>query len=154
MEESEDIFIEEPSEFYRSDKDFTSLAAWQNAREVKLFFYINVLPKLPEIEKYNLNIQIRKAAISGTANIAEGYGRFHYQEAIQFYRISRASIYELKDHLISAFDLGFIVEKIHDDGLGLIEKAKVSINGFIKYNQCMLNDKRNERTGGKVHKPL
>ncbi|MCF8235630.1 MAG: four helix bundle protein [Bacteroidales bacterium] len=128
MENFDDFVLEEPPEFYRSDKDFTSLAAWQDTREVKLFFYNNVLPKLPNSEKYNLDIQIRKAAVSGTANIAEGYGRFHYQEAIQFYRVSRASVYELKDHLISSLDLEYIIKEIYDNGSALIEKAKVSIN--------------------------
>ena len=84
-------------------------------------------------ETYNLNLQIRKAAVSITANIAEGYGRFHYQEGIQFYRISRGSLYELKDHLISCFDLQFINNEVLNDGLKLIEQAKTSLNGYISY---------------------
>lgn len=74
---------------YKVYKDFTTLECWKLARKVKLFFYEKVLPKLPQEEKYNLGNQIRDAAISATANIAEGYGRFHYKESIQFYRISR-----------------------------------------------------------------
>jgi len=93
---------------YNSQKDFTFLEAWKKARLLKLFFYKEVIPYLPSEEKHNLNIQIRKASVSGTANISEGYGRYHYQEGIQFYRISRGSIYELKDHLISCFDLIYI----------------------------------------------
>jgi len=85
------------------------------------------------VEKYNLNIQIRKACISATANIAEGYGRYHYQEGIQFYRIARASIYELKDHLISCSDLTFIPPEIFEKGLSLIEDAKLTLNGYIRY---------------------
>ena len=98
-----DHFIEvmEPMDSYNTGKDFTSLQAWQKAREVKLFFYKKILLKLPKEEKYCLNTQIRRAAVSITANIAEGYGRFHYQEGIQFYRISKASLNELKDHLIA-----------------------------------------------------
>jgi four helix bundle protein len=78
--------------------------------------------------------------VSATANIAEVYGRFHYQEGIQFYRISRGSIYELKDHLISCFDLQYIDQIIYSAGIDLIEKAKVSLNGFIKY---VMNQKQN-----------
>ena len=100
--------VMEPEGEYKTGKDFISLKAWKKAKEVKLFFYKNILPKIPKYEKYSLNIQIRKACISSTANIAEGYGRFHYQEGIQFYRISRGSFYELKDHLITCFDLGYI----------------------------------------------
>jgi len=100
---------------------------------VKLFFYREVLPKLPDEEKYNLNVQIRKAGVSITANISEGYGRFFYQEGIQFYRISRGSLYELKDHLISCYDFNYISREVFDKGIPLIEDAKITLNGFIKF---------------------
>ncbi|OFX21229.1 MAG: hypothetical protein A2041_06825 [Bacteroidetes bacterium GWA2_31_9b] len=118
---------------YDANRDFTTLEAWKKARLVKLFFYNEVIPKLPSDKKFNLNIQIRKASISGTANISEGYGRYHYQEGIQFYRISRGSIYELKDHLISCYDFNFINKDIFEKGIALIEEAKITLNGYIKY---------------------
>lgn len=89
-----------------------------------MFFYNKIITNLPKEEKYNLDIQIRKAAISTTANIAEGYGRYHYQEGIQFYRIARASLYELKDHLLSCFDLNFIGDEEMNEGAVLIETEK------------------------------
>jgi len=137
--EEENIF-EEGTTVYNKHKDFKTLVCWQDARELKLFFYKKVIPYLPSDEKYNLISQIKRAAISITANIAEGYGRFHYQEGIQFYRISRGSIYELKDHLISCNDLGFIKTEILDEGITLIEKSKISLNGFINY----LTKRKNE----------
>jgi len=118
---------------YNAQKDFTTLEAWKKARLVKLFFYKEIVSNLPLEEKYNLNIQIRKAAVSATANISEGYGRFYYQEGIQFYRISRGSVYELKDHLISCFDLNYINKEVLEIGISLIEDAKVTLNGYIKY---------------------
>lgn len=120
---------------YNAEKDFTTLEAWKKAREVKLFFYKKILPKLPKGEKFNLDIQIRKASISSTANIAEGYGRFHYQEGIQFYRIARGSLYELKDHLISCYDFDYIANDLFDEGLHLIESAKITLNGYINFVQ-------------------
>lgn len=125
--------VEDGSLEYNSRKDYTSLEAWKKVRLVKLFFYKNVIPLLPPEEKFNLNIQIRKAAVSATANIAEGYGRYHYQEGIQFYRIARRSLYELKDHIISCHDMQFIMSEDFDKGISLIEDAKVTLNGFIKY---------------------
>lgn len=118
---------------YDSGKDFTTLDAWKKSRLVKLFFYQEIIPFLPLEEKYNLNLQIRKASISITANISEGYGRFHYQEGIQFYRISRASLYELKDHLISCIDLNYVKKELFEKGILLIEDAKITLNGFISY---------------------
>ena len=118
---------------YNAQKDFTSLDAWKKARLVKLFFYNEVIPLLPVEEKHNLNSQIRRASVSGTANISEGYGRYHYQEGIQFYRISRGSIYELKGHLISCFDFKYVNKEIFEKGIILIEDAKITLNGYIKF---------------------
>ena len=92
---------------YNPHKDFTTLEAWKKARELKLFLYLEVIPMLPTEEKFNLNVQIRKAGVSGTANIAEGYGRYNHKDSIRFYLISRGSIYESKDHLMSCHDLHY-----------------------------------------------
>jgi len=118
---------------YDSQKDFTSLEAWRKARTLKIFFYKEIIPLLPNEEKFNLNTQIRRASISVTANISEGYGRYHYNEGIQYFRIARGSIYELKDHIISCYDLDFIKHEILKRGIGLIEDAKITLNGYIKY---------------------
>lgn len=126
-------FAEEPLEKYNKEKDFTSLVCWQNARAMKLFFYEKIIPILPTEERNNLIIQIRKASVSSTANIAEGYGRFHYQEGIQFYRISRASIYELKDHSLTCRDVGYIDDDLVKKGIKLIEATKITLNGYIRY---------------------
>ena len=123
----------EPIAEYDAGRDFTSLEAWKKCRNVKLFFFKKVLASLPAQEKYVLNIQIRKAAISITANIAEGYGRFHFKEGIQFYRISRGSLYELKDHLTSCYDLQYITKDQFDKGISLIEMAKITLNGYINF---------------------
>jgi four helix bundle protein len=135
MDREGSVFKEPNEEYgkYDINRDFTSLICWQNAREVKIFFYKKIVPLLPIEEKYNLDIQIRKAACSSTANISEGYGRYHYQEGLQFYRISRGSTYELKDHLISCSDFNYINSELLHEGLKLIEKAKISINGYIKF---------------------
>ena len=135
--------FEEPQGTYNENRDFTSLICWQDARKVKLFFYNKVITLLPKEEKYNLNIQIRKSTCSSTANIAEGYGRFHFQEGIQFYRISKGSMYESKDHLISCYDLDLIRQELYTEGLELIEKAKISLNGYIGFVEKQKKKYRN-----------
>lgn len=125
--------FEEPHVGYNEAKDFPSLICLQKARMVKLFFYKKIIPILPKEEDFNLKFQMRKSCISITENIAEGYGRFHHQEGIQFYRISRGSLYELKDDLISCIDLSYISQGLHDEGVKLIEEAKVVLNGYMKY---------------------
>lgn len=134
----ESKFLSEPPSNYNQNRDFTSLDVWQKNRRVKLFFYNDVIKSLPAEEKYALGQQIRRAAISITANIAEGYGRFHYQEGLQFYRISKGSLYELKDHLITSLDLGYISKATFNEGSELIEEGKMLLNGFIKYTKSKI----------------
>ncbi len=131
--EEDEFTINEPLEFYDEKRDFTTLEAWIKCRLVKLFFYKEILPLLPKEEKFNLDYQIRKASVSITSNISEGYGRYHYQEGIQFYRISRGSLFELKDHLLSCSDFGYINSKLKVEGEELIEPAKITVNGYINY---------------------
>lgn len=58
----------------------------------------------PKSEDFHLKAQILNSSISVTANIAEGFGRFHYQENIQFCRLSRGSLTETFEHIITAYD--------------------------------------------------
>ena len=66
---------------------------------------------LPPDERYCLAQQMRRAAVSITNNIAEGHGRWHFQENIQFCRQARGSLSETLEHLMCAFDEGFITEE-------------------------------------------
>ncbi len=127
-----DFMIERNSE-YSSYKDFTTLEAWKKARTLKLFFYNEVIPVMPNEERYNLGTQVRRASVSVTANIAEGYGRYYHQESIHFYRVSRGSMYELKDHLTTCLDLNLINKDLFDKGTFLIEEGKKTLNGYIKF---------------------
>ena len=118
---------------YNSYKDFTTLDAWKKAREVKLFFYREVIPLLPREERFNLGVQLRRASVGVTANISEGYGRYYHQESIHFYRIARGSMYELKDHITTCLDLKLIAKELFDRGIFLLEDAKKTLNGYIKF---------------------
>ena len=120
---------------YNEGKDFTSLRCWMKARDLRIFIYNYVIPLLPKHEEYNLCSQLKRAAVSITANIAEGYGRYNIQESIQFYRISRASAYEIKDHLITCMDLNYISEKILFNGSELVELFKIAIGSYINYKR-------------------
>ena len=65
---------------------------------------LSLIKQFPAEEKYALANQMRRAAVSVTNNIAEGHGRWHYQENIQFCRISRGSVDELIDDLNTCQD--------------------------------------------------
>jgi len=75
---------------------------------------------------------MRRAAVSITANIAEGYGRFSYLENIQFCRQSRASVYELRDHLTTAVDVGYLNQKKFQELDSLAMDAVRLLNGYTR----------------------
>lgn len=112
--------------------NFEELEAWKLARALRKEVAV-LVAKFPPEEKYRLTDQILRSSLSVTANIAEGYGRFHYQENIQFCRQARGSITETLDHLICAFDNTYIDEKsLHDFRVKINHTIKV-LNGYIAY---------------------
>ena len=83
--------------------------------------------------KTSLTSQLRRSSRSVSDNIAEGYGRFHYQENIQFCRISRGSLCESLNQIITANDENYIDEITLNEYRVLFEKTKSLINGYINY---------------------
>jgi four helix bundle protein len=116
----------------RSLKSFEELECWQACRKARQFVS-RLVKGYPKDEKYRLVDDMLRAARSTTQNIAEGFGRFHYQENIQFCRISRGSLHELKDQLICSLDDGFIRTGEYEEGMGLIDRAIALVNGYINY---------------------
>ena len=87
---------------------------------------------LPEVEKYALATQIRRAAISVTANIAEGFGRFGYQENAQFCRQARGSVYELRDHLTTCLDQGYMSREEWQRFDLLAQRVTQILDGYLR----------------------
>src|SRR3990167_241538 len=77
---------------------FTDLNVWREAHKLVLEIY-KLTQKFPEGEKFGLTIQLRRAAISITSNIAEGFSRKTDKEKIQFYRMSLGSLMEVQNQL-------------------------------------------------------
>jgi four helix bundle protein len=92
-----------------------------------------LVKKYPKEEKFALVDDMKRAARSTTHNLAEGFGRFHYQENVQFCRISRGSLYELIDQFITSKDDGYITSEEYEKGRSLISKALPLLNGYISY---------------------
>ena len=87
----------------------------------------------PKIEEYLLKAQVLDSSRSITANIAEGFGRFHYQENIQFCRTSRGSLSESLEHMITAYDEKYITKDILSEINKDYKECLKQINGYIKY---------------------
>ena len=95
---------------------------------------ISTLTKsFPKEEKFRLSDQLIRASRSIPANIAEGYGRFHYQENIQFLRIARGSLFECKEHLACALDEKFIDKEKFEMLDKKFDQLLKLINGYIYY---------------------
>jgi len=115
-------------------ESFEDLFVYQKAREFSREI-ADLVKELPEEEKFKLKDQMTRARRSITNNIAEGYGRFHYQENIQHCRQSRGSICEIIDDLIECFEEDYIRENkyysLKEDGYSLIK----ILNNYISYLQ-------------------
>ena len=82
-------------------RTFEDLDVWKVCRDLRTQI-ATIVRTFPKEEQYRLQDQLIRASRSVTANLAEGYGRFHYAENIQFARQARGSLYEIIDHLTVA----------------------------------------------------
>jgi len=120
---------------------FEDVKAWQTARGFRKHIY-KITKKFPREELYCLTSQIRRAAISVHSNIAEGYGRYNFQENIQFCRVARGSLNEVLDQLYIALDEKYILPKKFEFLYEMGRKTEYNINcyiGFIKNQQKQYN---------------
>ncbi|MEM0519070.1 four helix bundle protein [Aequorivita flava] len=121
--------------------NFEDLNCWKECYNLKVFLKENVLTNLPKTERFELYSQILRAARSSTANIAEGWGRYHYKENINFLRFSRGSVAEILNHSIEAKDCNYINQEILTAIRQQTEKCIQLINGYIRY----LKNKNDEK---------
>jgi len=111
---------------------FEDLEVYQVAREFRKRMY-GVARRLPDIEKFGLATQIRRAALSLTNNIAEGHGRYHYLDQIKFTLQSRGSFEELIDDLNTCEDEQYLpgkeIASLKQEGW----RVRQLIDGYIRY---------------------
>lgn len=109
------------------------LEVWVRAKDFALIIYKDVLPFLPADEKWNLTQQLKRAAQSIPANIAEGHGRYHYLDNVRFCYIARGSLTEVQSHLILAHDLGYLQDEIYERLTSNAESIGKQLNNYIVY---------------------
>ena len=116
-----------------SDQGLRRLQVWVRARDFALVIYKRVLPLLPPEEKWNLNQQLRRSSLSISANIAEGYGRFYYQDNVRFCYNARGSLEETLSHLTFAVEAGYMPEELFKELETEGEEIDKMLNGYIGY---------------------
>jgi four helix bundle protein len=120
-------------------KSFEDLEVWQIARDLVAKVY-TLTASLPQSETFGLIAQIKRAALSVPANIAEGFGRYHYMDKAKFYPNARGSLYELKSHLLIAGDLGYLKQsQAVSNVLTLIDNLSVKLNNLITTTRKLKN---------------
>jgi four helix bundle protein len=116
-------------------KSFEDLKCWQACRNLRVFVKQEIVTQLPAEEKFRLIDQIIRSSRSSTANIAEGYGRFHYLDNAKFCSNARGSCWETLDHLITANDDNLINNDLLEQGRSKVSEAIKILNGYITYLQ-------------------
>jgi four helix bundle protein len=114
-------------------KGLESLKIWQKSMDYAVDVCQNILPSLPSEEKWALNSQLRRSAQSIPANIAEGYGRYSFQDSIRFFYIARGSILETKTHLMLAYRLDYIDQELHHQYQYRLDELGKMLNGYISH---------------------
>jgi four helix bundle protein len=126
---------------------YQDLEVWKQSKDLVSFVY-SITKSFPRDEQFGLTNQLRRAAVSIPSNIAEGCGRNHFKDSIQFLFIARGSLYELETQMIITYDLQYISQENLAKAQTKIKSCKRLLNGFINYFQSLRNDQSN------VNEPL
>lgn len=115
-------------------KTYRDLIVWQRAYAFTVDLY-KVSQKFPKAEQYGLTSQMRRAAVSITSNIAEGFGRSSIREKDQFYAVAHGSLYEVESQLFVAEGIGYLDEVTHARLLLQLEETSRLLQGLRKANK-------------------
>lgn len=113
---------------------YQDLEVWKQSKGLVSHVY-SLTKTFPKEEQFGLTNQLRRSAVSIPSNIAEGCGRNHFKDSIQFFFIARGSLYEMETQIIIAHDLGYITKPEQLNILNDIISCKRLLNGFINYFQ-------------------
>jgi four helix bundle protein len=109
------------------------LDVWRRSKDFGLRIYREILPVLPPEEKWGLCQQLRRSSTSISANIAEGYGRFYYQDNVRFCYNARGSLEETLSHLVFCHEAGFVSTELYQPLEQEGAEIGKMLNGYIAY---------------------
>jgi len=112
-------------------KDFYDLDAWQKANTFAVEVY-NITKSFPKSEFYGITNQLCRAASSITANIAEGFSRYHFNDKVRFYHNARGSVSEIQSFLFLSKDIGYLRSTDFDKMFNFTKDVGMLINGLIR----------------------
>ena len=112
-------------------QSFTDLNTWREGHKLVLIVY-KVTENFPIKERFSLVDQMRRAAVSVTSNIAEGFSRQFKKEKVQFYSTAKSSITEIQNQLIIARDIGYLSQDEFDKLANQSVTVSKLLSGLIR----------------------
>lgn len=116
---------------------FTKLDAWKEGHILVLHIYRET-KEFPKEELFGLTSQIRRAAVSITSNIAEGFSRNSWREKMQFYATARGSLTEVENQLLIARDVRYISSQVFTILANQCVRTGKLLTGLIKKSKSMI----------------
>src|SRR3984957_17672591 len=113
-------------------RDFKKLEVWKKLHELNMFVYLNLLPKFPKSEQFDLSSQTKRAAYSIPLNIVEGSGRFTEKDFSHFLDMALGSAHELEYCCLMSKDLSYIDQELFQRTNQSINEVKAMLIGLIK----------------------
>lgn len=120
-------------------KSFTDLIVWKEGHNLVIKIY-KVTKKSPSEEQFGLTNQLRRAAVSVTSNIAEGFSRNSFKEKVQFYSTSVGSLTEVQNQLLVARDIKYISQKYYAELADKTVIVSKLLSGIIKKPKTMIHN--------------
>ncbi len=120
-------------------RSFTDLHAWQAAHKFVVQIY-KITNNFPKDEQFELVRQLRRAAVSITSNIAEGFSRTSYKEKMQFYATSLGSLTEAQNQILIARDVGYLSAMQFDELAAYSVTVSKLTNGLIKATKAIIHN--------------
>lgn len=118
-------------------KNFYDLEVWQEAHGLTLKIY-KTTKTFPKEETFSITSQLRRSCSSISANIAEGFGRYHFKDKIKFYINARGSISETQNFLFLSQDLKYITKEDAEKLLSILEKLNRRLNSLINKTKSQI----------------
>lgn len=115
-----------------SKAPYANLVAWQRADDLFIEVHQLTTSRFPRFEQYELASQIRRAAYSVPANIAEGNSRLHKRDSLRFLNIASSSLAEVGYGLHAAARLGYLLPDTHRELELLVRRTAAPLAGLIR----------------------
>jgi four helix bundle protein len=118
-------------------QEYQNLDVWKTSYNLARLIY-QLTKSYPKEEIYGMTQQSRRAVISVLSNISEGCGRNHTRDKLQFYFISRGSLFELEAQIQVAIGIGFISASNAKKVINQMHSCKKLLSGFINFHKLKL----------------